>query len=127
MRRGLGLDAQGAEASILVLLQVAAEHRPPKRADIMVVATQMSAADISPCQNPSVNSPLESESWLRLLVTGLERETGLTMSHVEGNARDGTGQYLDAKSPAEGCSVPCPMRTYVEPLRNAAYAVTFGK
>jgi hypothetical protein len=35
-------------------------------------------------KNPSVNSPFESSSWLRLVLTGFAREAGLTLLQLCG-------------------------------------------
>jgi len=52
-----------AEARIGASSQVTAEHRPFARADIMVLAFEMSLLQTSAhVQNPAVNSPPESSS-----------------------------------------------------------------
>jgi hypothetical protein len=53
------------------------------------------AADIGPRQNPSVKGPFESSSRLRLLLTGLVREAGLTLLQLSGMTQAGTSSYHD--------------------------------
>jgi hypothetical protein len=58
------LEARSTEVGNLMLSQVTAAHRRLSGLTSWLEELNNHAADISPCQNPAVNSPYESPRWL---------------------------------------------------------------
>jgi hypothetical protein len=79
--------------AIFVSLQLTAAHRNLSGLTSWSNIEDDLAADIGPRQNPSVKGPFESSSRSQLLLTGLVREAGLTLSQFSGIPQVGTSSY----------------------------------